>query len=532
MRITSITLENFRGVTDRVRVDLAPVTLLFGANSAGKSTILHALRYVRYLLGVWRSPESLNRPLAGAGGFRDLVNGMMQTKEMRIRLDFHGDVTPFVRDYVPNVDLDHLYFPNLSMANPLESLESFWIDLTIGWSHALHREYVRRYEVGMNDEVIGVIESNSDLKQVVLSELNVGHPLLMPLSEELDVAPESRESEFAYFLFAHVAGRPNDAGWKPIPIRVSDGALPYGERELFLELDVQASVGQEDSVTEQNNERIATSVLSSSFVGPRDIAESVLEHLIHLGPLRAVPERGFDYEMVTSEGSWYDGSNAWRLLAKSERAFLDLVNSWLSDSEKLDSGYQVHLRKYRELPEASQIHSALMSGRFGDMDSLAEELQSFPVKSELLILDEETGERLPPANVGVGISQVLPFIVACLHPERHLVSAEQPELHIHPALQVALGDLLIQGASVGNKQFLIETHSEHLVLRILRRIRELGEGELPPGLPEFRKDDVSVIWVESGEIGSYVSRMRVTEDGDFERQWPAGFFDERAEELF
>ncbi len=529
MRLTSISLENFRGVTDEVRVELAPVTLLFGANSAGKSTILHALRYVRHLLGVWRNPELLNRPLAGAGCYLDLVNGLIPTKEIRIRLEFGGDVEPYVRDYVPNIDLDQLYFPNLSMSNPLDSLESAWIDLTVGWSSVLHREYVRRYEVGINDQQIGVIESTSDLRQVVVSELDTQHPLIVPMSQEGD--EDGRlisEVEFAYYLSEHVAGRPNDDGWKPIPVRASDAALPFGDRELLLELELRDSAQEE----EKNNERIATSVLSSVFVGPRDIAESLLDQLIHLGPLRSVPERGFDYEAATSDGNWYDGSNAWRLLAKSDNTFIDSVNSWLSDTEKLGSGYQVMLRKYRELPEASQIYSSLLSGRMGDRDDLLGELESFPAKSELLIMDEETRELLPPANVGVGISQVLPFVVACLHPKKKLLSAEQPELHIHPALQVALGDLLIQSAIGEEKQFLIETHSEHLVLRILRRIRELDEGELPPGLPLFEKEDVSIIWVESGESGTSACQLKVTGDGDFEKRWPAGFFEERAKELF
>ncbi|MGV2336848.1 MAG UNVERIFIED_CONTAM: AAA family ATPase [Planctomycetaceae bacterium] len=45
--ITSITIENFKGIRDRVKLEFPPITLLFGANSAGKSTILHALHYAR-----------------------------------------------------------------------------------------------------------------------------------------------------------------------------------------------------------------------------------------------------------------------------------------------------------------------------------------------------------------------------------------------------------------------------------------------------------------------------------------------------
>jgi len=79
---------------------------------------------------------------------------------------------------------------------------------------------------------------------------------------------------------------------------------------------------------------------------------------------------------------------------------------------------------------------------------------------------------------------------------------------------------------------LLETHSEHLMLRLLRRIRELSEEELPPGAPTITPADLSVLYVSNTPDGVEISELPVTEDGDFSRQWPIGFFEERAEELF
>jgi predicted ATPase len=107
---------------------------------------------------------------------------------------------------------------------------------------------------------------------------------------------------------------------------------------------------------------------------------------------------------------------------------------------------------------------------------------------------------------------------------------EQPELHIHPALQVALGDLFIEQSA--SRQFIIETHSEHLILRILRRIRETTANELPPGAPRFDPTRLSVLYVEPSEDGTKVRRLHVDDTGEFTDRWPAGFFEERAEELF
>jgi predicted ATPase len=114
-----------------------------------------------------------------------------------------------------------------------------------------------------------------------------------------------------------------------------------------------------------------------------------------------------------------------------------------------------------------------------------------------------------------------------------LIAIEQPELHLHPALQAELGDVFIESALGENKNtFLIETHSEHVILRLLRRIRETAEGELPPGATPLRPEDVAVLYVKPGSEGSEVIELPVNIEGDFDKPWPDGFFPERSKELF
>ena len=90
MRITAIELENFKGIADRVRVELKPITLLFGANSAGKSTILHALLYLRDVLER-RNLDAITTPVSGAaldlGGFQRFVHKRELDRPIRIRVD-------------------------------------------------------------------------------------------------------------------------------------------------------------------------------------------------------------------------------------------------------------------------------------------------------------------------------------------------------------------------------------------------------------------------------------------------------------
>ena len=88
----------------------------------------------------------------------------------------------------------------------------------------------------------------------------------------------------------------------------------------------------------------------------------------------------------------------------------------------------------------------------------------------------------------------------------------------------ALGEL-------GNS-FLLETHSEHLILRLLRRIRETSDGDLPEGKLPIRPDQVAILYVQPGPKGAEVIEIPVNDDGEFDRPWPDGFFAERAKELF
>jgi hypothetical protein len=149
------------------------------------------------------------------------------------------------------------------------------------------------------------------------------------------------------------------------------------------------------------------------------------------------------------------------------------------------------------------------------------------------LYDKKNNVHVSLKDVGVGVSQVLPVILQSTGPENKTLLIEQPELHLHPALQTELGDVFINAAMGKQKNtFLIETHSEHLILRILRRIRETAAGELPEGMPAITPDDVAVVYVKPGKDGSEVIHIPVNEDGEFDKPWPDGFFSERARELF
>jgi predicted ATPase len=126
------------------------------------------------------------------------------------------------------------------------------------------------------------------------------------------------------------------------------------------------------------------------------------------------------------------------------------------------------------------------------------------------------------SNVGFGISQVLPMIVQSLVSEYQIITIEQPEVHIHPRLQADLVDLFIESIEESRRnQFIIETHSEHLALRLQRRVRE----------KKLSPDQISILYVSRGPNGSTVQPLRLDEEGDFIDDFPGGFFPERLREL-
>ena len=80
--------------------------------------------------------------------------------------------------------------------------------------------------------------------------------------------------------------------------------------------------------------------------------------------------------------------------------------------------------------------------------------------------------------------------------------------------------------------FLLETHSEHLLLRIMRRMRETSAGKLPKGVLAVRPSDVAVLYVQHDGARSVVREMPLNQRGELIKAWPGGFFEEGLREVF
>ena len=213
------------------------------------------------------------------------------------------------------------------------------------------------------------------------------------------------------------------------------------------------------------------------------------------------------------------------------RAQLVEQQMYVPDMRKLEERVQQAREDYHRLKHlVARIERRAFEAT--EIQDLASTLAAVPEEREvqLLTVDSELPVRM--SDVGVGISQLLPVVVAALDPDRPGITAiEQPELHAHPKLQVELGDLFAHAADDG-RVFFLENHSEHLMLRLLRRIEETHSGELPEGKPALRPDQVSVVYLDQVDGEVRATRLRIDETGEFVDRWPHGFFEERDDELF
>ena len=155
--ITAIEIENFKGISDRVRIELRPITLLFGPSSGGKSTILHAIQYAqeifaRHNLDVEKTESGGG--LVDLGGFQNLVHQRDLRRPVRLRFESNvarGDwdlspVTAVGPEYA-TVHLSEEHRPRLASQLRLTSIE-----LEVAWSELRGEPYVSRYAVGINGQ--------------------------------------------------------------------------------------------------------------------------------------------------------------------------------------------------------------------------------------------------------------------------------------------------------------------------------------------------------------------------------------------
>ncbi|SET62959.1 AAA family ATPase [Paracoccus homiensis] len=564
MRFTRIEIENFKGIGVRQRIDLRPITLLFGPNSAGKSTILQALHYLREILE--RGNVDPDRTIAGGlidlGGFATLVHNHELDRPviLKVVLDLSDEQGSDILPLNAGLSMGDAEFGELPVRYLIGESDDYrdyaivqdvGLEVDIRWSALEQAAYVSRLAIELDGEPLAAIVSPPIEGRAQLTDFNFAHPLLrravlpddMPEDGDEDLSMGSPLEDEIWSLAREAAADRSTPDTPDDQLRIAvgteQGALPPLDRDLILDIrDPDVRKAELEERTPRVNGLRA--LLSEMILGPARLVRDHLMQMTYIGPLRDIPTRSYRPQVTPDEARWAHGLAAWDLLYNDRRGdLMDEVNAWLSGEERLRTTYRLERVEFKEIPVPSAMHQMFERGlNDDDIGELQELYLSLATRTEIALRDFEKGILVAPGDVGVGISQMVPVIVASLRKQDGVLGIEQPELHVHPAIQVGMGDLFIKAATgdedklTSGKTLLIETHSEHIMLRLLRRVREQTEGEVPPGVLGLTPNDLSVIYVESSVEGVRFRPLRVSPDGDFVDRWPHGFFAERAEELF
>jgi len=150
-----------------------------------------------------------------------------------------------------------------------------------------------------------------------------------------------------------------------------------------------------------------------------------------------------------------------------------------------------------------------------------------------LVVIDHSKKNPKPINIvdaGSGLRQLLPIIMTMFTQDYDKndsiqrypinITLEEPEANLHPKLQIDLANLIgLMIGSITVDNFIIETHSEHMMLAFQKLIRQ----------KKIQSKDINVYCVVKDENGHYIHKMDIDNNGDFKTEWPQGFFDERLE---
>lgn len=616
-RLAALRVGNFKAFADTQRIPLKPITLIFGPNSAGKSSVIHSLALAHE--AVRSGKLDLFRTEVGGtsidlGGFRQYVHKTDRSRRVEWgaeidasqlsgplaeRLNHVGQVSvSLLYGLVGEAGLDRLP-AELGGRKPSTVYGGKLVEGTDS------RVVVMSYELEADGELLVKMSRRRD-GSMRLDQLNREHPVFQQLLEAIVLANSftDRVSEADLQTLRDVI----DLLVPEIQAKV-ESFLP----EVLL-LDTRANQpigpgGRQDQLAGAVGLFFPRAV-ADLVNGVNELVRAEIGTLAYLGPLRSFPPRHLAFAEY-EDRNWYAGGGyAWDVARRDDQV-REAVNGWLG-SDKLKTPYHLEVRSlvdtqamrgplrnalqgrpeplgYKtmasllleladDFEEAAALAKAKTSVERARLSAFIEEWQKVAAAQKgrdrdlviaealgawnahmfedateeqnpaieadeqadrlvqavefsdlnkihnLMLVDLRTDTHVTHRDVGIGISQVLPVLVAAYGSRNKLLAMEQPEIHLHPALQAELADVFIETA-LGERQntFILETHSEHLVLRLLRRVRE----------GRIRPDDISILFVEPlPDRGSRIVELHIDEDGDFIDQWPGGFFEESFHEKF
>lgn len=531
----NVILENFKAIGEMQKAPVRPLTLIFGPNSAGKSSFIHSILLVKEALESGNLDvhhTKLSGDSVDIGGFRQYVFGRNIKKTVKWGLEF---------------DLKSL---GGRLPEIFSNAKKIKIELTIGMKNNKNKlneatePILTKYAV-LIDDVNLISMSDSSGKILKISNINTKHYAIEKMI--FDIIENYTTTQLTQDDYLSIENKVSNV---LLNMNLIQGILlPTG-------IDISPSITENpQSVfpigrTKRNEEilDILSIILpwniNEIISGIYNIVNEEMKKLSYLGPLRSYPPRHFTLSPQQDTNWFAGGGESWEIVQKNKKV-REKVNRWLGSPDRLQTPYELIVRELVQSDEIAKILRKEIRNKIktNDIENILESISN-SIKGainnsdierlfELVLFDKRSVTAVSHRDVGIGISQILPVLVNAYASSNKMIAIEQPELHLHPALQAELGDVLIESALGENRNtFILETHSEHLILRIMRRIRESSKGQ--GNLPAIKPSDVSIIYVEPMQYGkgSMLRFLELDDEGELLDSWPGGFFEEGFRERF
>ena len=453
LTINALRIGNFKVFSNTQYIPIRPLTLIYGVNSSGKSSILHSLLFANHVIK----------------NDRNLIE------------DFYNYVHRCDRSNLIEwaVEIDAKRLNN----EIFDRVQQLAVGVTLG----------------MGDKEIEVrsLFLEADGQRIV--EMSTRHDGLLGC-DRLELQHPTFKVIIDEMMKTAVSDSPEDVetviNEQLVPKMVAK-ATPLFPREIKI---------VEEKPKSSFDSTIILSGLSEIIGSVVRTIENDLERLRYLGASRS--------NLSLSQSLPLIGSTV-----------LQKIDTWLDSENRMNTQHKVlelvlqpTRRRYKRRQQESKrtLKRDILNGT-----------------ESLIFIDKITQTTVSDRDVGMGVNQLIPILVNCYESSNGLVAIEQPEIYLHPKLQAELGDLFIESALGEQKNtFIIETHSENLLLRIMRRMRQTFYDELPEGVPPIKPEDISLLFVNPDEDGSIVMEMPLNKKGELKKSWPGGFFEEGLEEVF
>lgn len=544
--ITEITLENFQSIKDRFTVPIKPLTILVGPNSAGKSSIFDALEIFELLLLTKKENDiKLNSLIRNSARLETNINGLpdkfYDRRQFSLGVKIQIDNSSAEEDWesAKNTPINCFLLPVGS--NTFEII----IDIDSGY-----RNRLKSFIIKFNNQILIKLESE--------------------IFKEEGQHPRIRSKKLTIFRlnFFDI----NTSDFEDDEFTSEFDEVLIDDKKIILNLYEEQEFG--DNVTPRNyltfDSRWFTLRTSLNVVHlfqsllaftEQNIEGSLLSFLPKVDASRTIPSASENLYFITSDyilnnyvGIYKDRpyyeidslffevekkfnkniNDHWHWLAQvfGGKKLFEMTEHYEDGDEKKYSGALIDLADKINKYISNELFNNI--GYIIDTDVLMlipNELDyswlthNVPAIVKLYLLDANR-VRHEFNDVGSGIGYIIPAICSIVSPR--ICKIQQPELHLHPALQAPIADICLENCN-NNRNIILETHSEHLILRLLRLIRNNKNVS-----NNIKPENVSVLYFEPqiNNISTRIKSLRISEDGSFIDEWPNGFFIDRYKDIF